>query len=45
VGTVIMRCLEAVENDIRELKLKRWRLQANNEEQRTSVVKGTTVLK
>jgi hypothetical protein len=43
--TAIMRCSEAAENDIRELKLKRWRLKANNGEQRTSIVKATTALR
>jgi hypothetical protein len=41
----MLRCLEAAENDLRELKLKRWKQKANNGEQRTCVVKGTTVLR
>jgi hypothetical protein len=42
VGTPILRWLEAEENDLRELKLKRWRQKANNKEQRVSAAKETT---
>jgi hypothetical protein len=36
--------LEDVENDLRDLKLKRWRQDANNREEWEFLVKGTVLL-
>jgi hypothetical protein len=37
--------LEDVENDLLELKVKRWRRKANSKEERESVVKETKFLR
>lgn len=36
MGILIKRWLEDAENDLLEVKMKKWRKQANNREQRTS---------
>jgi hypothetical protein len=37
--------VEDVENDLREMKVEKWRQKANNRQERGSVVKEATVMR
>jgi hypothetical protein len=43
VGRPRLRWLGDAENDLRELKVNKWRQKANNKEEWTSVIKETEV--
>jgi hypothetical protein len=45
VGRPRLRWLDDVENDLRVIKVKRWRKKAQNREERASVVKEAKVLR
>lgn len=45
MGRFKHRWLEDIENDLLELKLKRWRQKANSKEGKESVVKETKVFR
>jgi hypothetical protein len=45
MGRPKFRCLEDVENNLRELKFKRWRQMAVDREEWTSVIKEAKALR
>jgi hypothetical protein len=45
VGRPELRLLEDTENDLLELKMKRWRQKANNREERELAIKVTLELR
>jgi hypothetical protein len=45
LGIPVLRWVKDAENDLRELKMKRWSQQANERDEWTSVLKDVKVLR